>query len=51
MHRLNSPIAMSRASERVRAYGSEPTTSRLSVTPLVQPPPLASLLRPWVRRS
>ncbi|MGH3199996.1 MAG: hypothetical protein ACRDNT_29680 [Streptosporangiaceae bacterium] len=39
MHRLNSPIAMSRVPGRVRAYSSEPTTSRLSVNPWVVTPP------------
>jgi hypothetical protein len=51
MQRLNSPITMSRVSGRVRAYSSEPTTSRLSVFPWVVTPPLAALLRPWLRRS
>jgi hypothetical protein len=51
MHRLNNPITMSRALGRVRAYSSDPTTSRLSVNPWVVTPPLAALLRPWLRRS
>ena len=51
MRRLNSPIVMPEVSERVRAYSSDPTTSRLSVNPWVTTPPLAALLRPWLRKS